>query len=71
MDIMFTLRISMKILYINEFGHADLDLDLGIHNDSKIDGSDAVVLSPSLWNEDIAKRIIAEGKLLSDVLTMT
>ena len=30
---------------------------------------DAVVLSPSLWNEDIAKRIIAEGKLLSDVLT--
>ncbi len=56
-------------IVINEFGRADLDLDLGLHNDSKIDGSDAVVLSPSLWNEDIAKRIIAEGKLLSDVLT--
>lgn len=56
-------------IVINEFGHAHLDLDLGIHNDSKIDISDAVVLSPSLWNADIAKKIIAEGKLLSDVLT--
>ena len=43
--------------------------DLGHHNTAKIDSADAVVLSPSLWNNNIAKDIIAKNKLISDVLT--
>lgn len=58
-----------KDIVIPEFVHADLDLDLGLHNADKINATDAVVLSPSLWNKSISKRIIAEEKLLSDVLT--
>ena len=46
-----------------------MDIELGHHNTVKIDSADAVVLSPSLWNTDMANKIIAENKLLSDVLT--
>jgi UDP-N-acetylmuramoylalanine--D-glutamate ligase len=53
---------------IAEFKHADLDLELGKHDFSKIDVSDAIVLSPSLWNKPISKGIISKKKLLSDVL---
>ena len=58
-----------KDIVIPEFVHADLDFDLGLHDHGKINATDAVVLSPSLWNKSISKRIIAEEKLLSDVLT--
>ncbi len=54
---------------ITELVTENLDLELGRHNTSKIDSADAIVLSPSLWNTDIAKEIIAENKLLSDILT--
>ena len=58
-----------KNIVIPEVGHTDLDIDLGLHNPDKIDAADAVVLSQSLWNTSISKRIISEKKLLSDVLT--
>jgi UDP-N-acetylmuramoylalanine--D-glutamate ligase len=57
-----------KTIDISEFKHADLDLDLGEHDYTKIDASDAVVLSPSLWHSSVAMDIIAKKKLLSDVL---
>jgi len=54
---------------ITELVTENLDLELGHHNTVKIDSADAVVLSPSLWNINIANEIIAENKLLSDILT--
>lgn len=53
-----------------KFNDDNLDIDLGIHNKSKIDSSDAVVLSPSLWHTNMAKKIIKKNKLLSDVITL-
>ncbi len=58
-----------KDIVIPEFELEDLDIDLGFHDTDKIDAADAVVLSPSLWKNSISKRIIADEKLLSDVLT--
>jgi UDP-N-acetylmuramoylalanine--D-glutamate ligase len=58
-----------KDIVISEFIDGDLDLDLGNHNAAKINASDAVVLSPSLWDNSTAKEIVKEKKLLSDVLT--
>jgi len=54
---------------ITELVTENLDLELGHHNTVKIDSADAVVLSPSLWNINIANEIITENKLLSDILT--
>lgn len=54
---------------VSEFEIEQLDIDLGFHDQRKIDDSDAVVLSPSLWNINAVKRILGENKLLSDVLT--
>jgi UDP-N-acetylmuramoylalanine--D-glutamate ligase len=54
---------------LSELGHEDLDIDLGMHNIAKINSADAVVLSPGLWHTNIAKSIIKENKLLSDVIT--
>ncbi len=59
----------MTNISLTEFNHEDLEIDLGIHNKAKIDSSDAVVLSPGLWNTNIAKRIIKKNKLLSDIIT--
>ena len=53
---------------VTKFKPTDLDLELGKHDFSKIEMSDAIVLSPSLWNKPIAKDIISKKKLLSDVL---
>jgi UDP-N-acetylmuramoylalanine--D-glutamate ligase len=44
-------------------------IDLGHDDNIEIDNSDAVVLSPSLWKSEIAKKITKSGKLISDVLT--
>ncbi len=46
-----------------------VDIDLGHHDLDKIDSSDAVVLSPSLWGSKIAGKIKSKNKILSDVLT--
>jgi len=58
-----------KDIVTPKFECADLDIDLGFHSADKIDAADAVVLSPSLWKKRISKTVIAEEKLLSDVLT--
>jgi UDP-N-acetylmuramoylalanine--D-glutamate ligase len=54
---------------LSDFKHKDLDIDLGLHDTTKIDAADAIVLSPGLWNTNIAKRLIKTNKLLSDIIT--
>ena len=55
-------------LDISELKSNSLDIDLGFHDRKKIDDSDCVVLSPSLWNKRAIKKIVGKNKLLSDVL---
>lgn len=57
-----------KTISTDEFKSADVDLELGHHDTGKIQSADAVVLSPSLWNKKIAKNLIKDKKLLSDIL---
>ena len=54
---------------LSDFNHKDLDIDLGLHDTTKIDSADAIVLSPGLWDTNIAKRLIKTNKLLSDIIT--
>ncbi len=54
---------------VSKFETENLEVDLGFHDQKKIDDSDAVVLSPSLWNNNAVKKILGENKLLSEVLT--
>jgi UDP-N-acetylmuramoylalanine--D-glutamate ligase len=58
-----------KNICLTEFNNKDLDFDLGLHDLEKINSSDAVVLSPGIWHTNIAKSILNENKLLSDVIT--
>jgi UDP-N-acetylmuramoylalanine--D-glutamate ligase len=58
-----------KNISLTEFNQGDLDIDLGLHDIEKIDSCDAVVLSPGLWHTNIAKKILKDNKLLSDVVT--
>lgn len=44
-------------------------IDLGYTNDKIIESADAVAFSPSMWNSDLAKRVVDSGKFISDVLT--
>ncbi|MGL4670208.1 MAG: Mur ligase family protein [Methanobacteriaceae archaeon] len=46
-----------------------LELDLGSHNFDKINNSDSIILSPSLWDMSFAKDYKNSGKMLSDVFT--
>ncbi|MBP2045602.1 Mur ligase family protein [Methanobacterium aggregans] len=46
-----------------------LDMDLGRHDFDKINSSDAMVLSPGLWNIKMAEMIRSQKKLLSDVFS--
>lgn len=55
-------------LDISEVKSSSLDVDLGFHDGKKIDDSDCVVLSPSLWNNRAINKIVGKNKLLSDVL---
>jgi UDP-N-acetylmuramoylalanine--D-glutamate ligase len=54
---------------LSEFHSEDLDVDLGLHDTTKIDAADAVVLSPGLWHTTLAKSIKKDNKLISDVIT--
>lgn len=45
-----------------------LDVDLGYHDFDKIDSADAVVVSPSLWESKIGKKIRSKKRALSDIL---
>jgi len=57
-----------KSLDISELKSNSLDIDLGFHDGKKIDDSDCVVLSPSLWNKRTINKILGKNKLFSDVL---
>lgn len=46
-----------------------LDIDLGHHDWDKISSSDAVVLSPSLWDTKICSHLQDHDKFLSNILT--
>jgi len=46
-----------------------LDLEIGSHNLDKIYKSDAVAVSPSLFNKQICKDIIERGIFISDIFT--
>jgi UDP-N-acetylmuramoylalanine--D-glutamate ligase len=46
-----------------------IDVDLGYHDFDKIQKADAVVLSPSLWDQQIFNSLKSSDKLLSDVIT--
>lgn len=50
-----------------EYPDKGLDIDLGHHDLDKIHSSDAVVISPGLWNLKMAEKIRSQKKLLSDV----
>lgn len=58
---------DLKIDYVKEFDE-DLELELGGHNWDKINSADAVVLSPSLWNNNNFKKLKSKKKFLSDLL---
>ena len=54
---------------MSEFEHEYLDIDLGLHDTTKINTADAVVLSPGLWHTNLAKSIKKENRLISDVIS--
>ncbi|MDD3985848.1 MAG: Mur ligase family protein [Methanobacterium sp.] len=56
-------------IILNRLEDVNLELDLGFHDYKKIDSSDAVVVSPVLYGNKIVKKIISDGKMLSDILT--
>ncbi|MBI4814506.1 MAG: UDP-N-acetylmuramoyl-L-alanine--D-glutamate ligase, partial [Methanobacterium sp.] len=41
----------------------DLDVDLGFHDFGKIEKTDAVVLSPGLWNKPVFQKLKSDKKL--------
>ena len=58
-----------KDIDLSEFEHEYLDIDLGLHDTTKINTADAVVLSPGLWHTNLAKSIKKENRLISDVIS--
>ena len=62
-------NIDLKILNESSVNDDLLDLEIGSHNLDKILKSDAVSVSPSLFDKDICKRVIDKGIFISDVLT--
>ncbi len=46
----------------------DFELELGNHDWDKINSSDAVILSPSLWNIEAFKEFKSNNKLFTDVI---
>lgn len=69
------LPISLKDADISKekdkisFKNDKLYIDLGFNDQSKIDSSDAVILSPSIWGSRISEHYKSTGKLLCDVKT--
>ncbi|GAB4312819.1 MAG: Mur ligase family protein [Methanobacteriaceae archaeon] len=45
-----------------------LDIDLGFHDMEKINESDAVLISPGLWNTGLAKKLRETKKSLADII---
>jgi UDP-N-acetylmuramoylalanine--D-glutamate ligase len=44
------------------------ELDLGFHDWNRINSADAIVISPSLWNPGVLKKIKSKNKFLSNIL---
>lgn len=69
------LSISLKGLDTSllkdnvSFTRGKLSIDLGFNDQEKVDSSDAVVLSPSIWGSKLAEHYKNTGKLLCDVKT--
>ncbi len=69
------LSISLKGLDTSllkdnvSFTRGKLSIDLGFNDQEKVDSSDAVVLSPSIWGSKLAEHYKNSGKLLCDVKT--
>lgn len=61
-------HIDLSLLKKENINEEQLDLEIGSHNLDKIFKSDAVSVSPSLFNKDIAKNIIERGLFISDIL---
>lgn len=62
-------KIDLSILNQSEVNKELLDLEIGSHNLDKILKSEAVSVSPSLFDKDICKKIIEKNIFISDVLT--
>lgn len=62
-------KIDLNILNQNEVNEELLDLEIGSHNLDKIFKSDAVSVSPSLFDKDICKKIIDRNIFISDVMS--
>lgn len=62
-------KIELNLLDKSDVNKDRLDLEIGSHNLDKIFKSDAVSVSPSLFNKDICKKIIDQGLFISDIIT--
>ncbi len=62
-------KIDLTLLNETEINKESLDLEIGSHNLDKIFKSDAVSVSPSLFEKDICKNIIEKNLFISDVMT--
>lgn len=61
-------HINLDLLDKSDTDRNLLDLEIGSHNLDKIFRSDAVSVSPSLFNKDICRQVIDRGLFISDVL---
>ncbi len=68
-DLSISLRgLDTSLLKDNvSFSREKLSIDLGFNDQEKVDSSDAVVLSPSIWGSKLAEHYKNTGKLLCDV----
>ncbi len=62
-------KIDLKILNESNVNKDLLDLEIGSHNLDKIFKSDAVSISPSLFNKEICSKVKEKGIFISDILT--
>ncbi len=62
-------KIDLKLLNEDGVSKELLDLEIGSHNIDKIFKSDAVSVSPSLFNKDICKKVLDKGIFISDVIS--
>lgn len=62
-------KIDLKLLNEDGVSKELLDLEIGSHNIDKILKSDAVSVSPSLFNKDICKKVLDKGIFISDVIS--
>lgn len=62
-------KIDLKLLNESSVNKELLDLEVGSHNLDKILKSDAVSISPSLFEKDMSTKVKEQGLFISDVIT--